>query len=135
MFTKYFSNSNKNLLSLEILGQGVGSINYEHMLGDIISIRAGLGYASFLKGIVNISIISLPIYVNYLGVRSGNNIFELGGGLIVRHITVSSDIGNTVTLDDDLLATVPGKQSASGLVMGTGAFLGIDTKVMGLILG
>lgn len=70
----------RNCLFVELGGSALFySVNYERFVRDGLSLRVGMGLISDnLFG--NLSI--FPVTASYLGLRSGNHAFELGGGAV-----------------------------------------------------
>ncbi len=93
-----------NSIFLELGGAGIFySLNYERRVIDDLGVRLGFGYfgigASASSGGSTVSagysIISVPLTVQYLGVRSGKHGLEAGGGINIAYesgvATASSD--------------------------------------------
>ncbi|HEX4475050.1 MAG TPA: hypothetical protein VH142_08240 [Polyangiaceae bacterium] len=82
-----------NSVYLEGLGPGlVYSLNYDRVLGEDFSLRAGLGLvlgeeksASGEKSIKPL-ILSIPVMLNYIGSGSRWSMLEVGAGLVLLHV-------------------------------------------------
>lgn len=81
----------KNSLYLELGGNALAySINYDRIVGDVFSVRAGIGFFSTdLDEGGSSSIAGIPIMANYL-LGSGNSRLELGAGILI--VTGSFDV-------------------------------------------
>ena len=104
-----------NTVYLELFGNAVlGSINYDRMVTDNVSVRVGYGSISLddrdpgLKA--KISITPIPITANYL-MGSGNHKLEIGAGILYIMVDGNVDLGG-VSL------------AASGSVIATTGVLG-----------
>ncbi len=97
----------KNSLYLELGGNALAySINYDRLLNDDFSVRAGIGFFSTdLDEGGSSSIAGIPILANYL-LGSGNSRLELGAGLLI--VTGSFDLA--------------GASESDAAVAGTGTF-------------
>lgn len=87
----------RNSIYVELLGSGVlYSVNYDHRIGNKLSIRAGLSMWSIksLDFIIfqlnDIKFRSFPIMINYLA-GNGSSKLELGAGIMPTYI--SSSVG------------------------------------------
>ncbi|MEM8488309.1 MAG: hypothetical protein AAF564_22360 [Bacteroidota bacterium] len=81
----------KNSLYLELGGNALAySINYDRIIGDDFSVRAGIGFFSTdLDEGGSSSIAGIPVMANYL-LGSGNSRLELGAGILI--VTGSFDV-------------------------------------------
>jgi hypothetical protein len=93
-----FEKSAQNLIFAEFGGNGIfGSVNYERMLSDVVSIRAGLGYFATQGRIpqsgfsVSNPTISVPVLGAYHLLLSANDHIELGGGITTAVSVQSSE--------------------------------------------
>ncbi|GEJ56885.1 hypothetical protein [Anaeromyxobacter diazotrophicus] len=93
-----------NSIFAEGLGPGLlYSINIERVFADDFGLRAGFSYMSFTAGLssstggtvssASVGWFSVPVVATYLGLRSGNNILELGAGGIYTHASGSATGG------------------------------------------
>lgn len=85
----------KNSLYFEALGNGLFyTLNYERFIGDIMSIRAGLGYfAVSAQGdgeSGNVSTLSVPIMLNFF-LGGPDHKMELGAGILNLYASGSAD--------------------------------------------
>src|SRR5512133_2091150 len=76
------------------------SINYERFLSDDVSLRLGGSMVSLTASdglsSESVSMVAVPITLSFLGLRSGDHAFELGGGAtIVSFSAKASDSGGT----------------------------------------
>ena len=84
-----------NSVYLELGGSGaIYSVNYERFVADNVPIRIGFGYISLTGANINgstvtsdISLLTIPLTMSYLGISSGNHCLELGGGPVFARIT------------------------------------------------
>lgn len=94
-----------NAVFVEFGGNGlVYSINYERFLSQDFSLRAGVGYLSLgsseFDGGSSASLTTVPLMANYLGVGRYNHRLELGGGVVLMHMSartydgIGSDFGS-----------------------------------------
>lgn len=97
----------KNSLYLELGGNALAySINYDRIVADAVSVRAGIGFFSTdLDEGGSSSIAGIPIMANYL-LGKGNSRLELGAGILI--VTGSFDVAGA-------------SESGAG-VAGTGTF-------------
>ena len=87
-----------NSIYIEGLGAGLlYSINYERLVVQELGIRLGFSYFSFGASAggssASVSSIQIPLTASYLGIRSGGNILELGGGVTIISASGSSSGG------------------------------------------
>jgi len=86
-----------NAVYLEMGGNGIFySVNYERFITEDIAARIGVGYLSFGESSYNgssVSFTSVPLMVNYLGVGKLNHRLELGGGLVIVHLSARASDG------------------------------------------
>ncbi len=85
---KASSESAKNSFFVEGLGAGFFySINYERLINKDFGLRVGAEYAPLQStwSAFDDYVISCPILVNYMGLRSGSHALELGGGASVSY--------------------------------------------------
>lgn len=108
----------KNTVYVEGLGVAPWvSLNYDRIFADDkMSIRVGVGYFKGSILFFKTTAISIPVQFNYIGLASGNHIFELGGGLDI----VYYDVGSKMPIDGTLKFEGDQKSVLSGL--GIGAF-------------
>ncbi len=89
----YGDRNANNSVYLEGLGPGlVYTLNYDRVLGDDFSLRAGFGLvlgeeksASGEKSIKPL-ILSIPVMLNYIGGGSRWSMLEVGAGLVLLHV-------------------------------------------------
>ena len=82
----------QNMIYGEALGPGIlGSINYERMLGEKLSVRVGYGGITVTDEYdESISVSAIPIGANYL--MGNNHKLEIGGGVNILNFTSSIDL-------------------------------------------
>ena len=70
---------------------GVWSLNYERFVTDDLSLRLGGGYVNVRDTLGRpVSLMTFPLTVSWLGLRSGNHGLEIGGGVVFASATVST---------------------------------------------
>lgn len=75
-----------NTIFVEGLGAGLFySVNYERLLFDQLGIRVGLSYMSYGSSVgtdvsSNVSYFTVPLTAEYLGLRAGSHVLEIGAG-------------------------------------------------------
>ncbi len=75
-----------NTIFVEGLGAGLFySVNYERLLFDQLGIRVGLSYMSYGASVgtdtsSNVSYFTVPLTAEYLGLRAGSHVLEIGAG-------------------------------------------------------
>lgn len=74
-----------NSINIEGLGPGLlYSVNYERLVINDLAVRLGFSYtswgASTGSSSASLSWLTFPITASYIGIASGNNALELGGG-------------------------------------------------------
>jgi len=88
--------SAKNAIYLDLAGPGgLYSLNYDRMITDELSARIGFSYISAggsassggTTTSAEVSLLTIPITVSYLGIGSLSNQFELGGGATFMRVT------------------------------------------------
>ena len=98
-----------NTIYLELLGNGLlYSLNYDRMVTDNISVRAGYGgltvsNSTVSSGVIvteDIKITLIPVLANYLR-GEGNHKLEMGGGIVLVSVDYS---GNVADVDFSLAA-------------------------------
>ena len=89
-----------NTVYLELFGNAlVGSINYDRMVTDNVSVRVGYGsmsttsstYESGLMVTEDVGITMIPIIGNYL-LGEGNHKLEVGGGIVMVTVDYSGNV-------------------------------------------
>ena len=89
-----------NTVYLELFGNAlVGSINYDRMVTDNVSVRVGYGsmsttsstYESGLMVTEDVGITMIPIIGNYL-LGEGNHKLEVGGGIVMVTVDYSGSV-------------------------------------------
>ena len=98
-----------NTIYLELLGNGLlYSLNYDRMVTDNISVRAGYGgltvsNSTVSSGVIvteDIKITLIPVLANYLR-GEGNHKLEIGGGIVLVSLDYT---GNVADVDFSLAA-------------------------------
>jgi len=98
-----------NTIYFELLGNGlVYSLNYDRMVTDNISVRAGYGgltvsNSTVSSGVIvteDIKITLIPVLANYLR-GEGNHKLEIGGGIVLVSLDYT---GNVADVDFSLAA-------------------------------
>lgn len=94
-----------NSIFIELGGNGgIYTINYDRIVSDNFSLRAGLGYMAIgatassggSSASASVSMTMIPVIANFM-VGSNNHKLELGAGLTFFHMSgTSSSLGNTV---------------------------------------
>lgn len=93
----------KNLVYLELLGSGLlYSVNYERMLSDDLSVRAGFSYWSMSLSASNASdrasakveVVTVPLLFNYF-VGGRDHKLELGAGAVAMYASASASSGSS----------------------------------------
>jgi len=82
----------RNGLYVELGGNGgVWSLNYERFVTDDVSLRAGGSYMSVSDSLgTSVSLLTFPLTVSWLGLRSGSHALEIGAGVVFASATVST---------------------------------------------
>lgn len=83
-----------NSIFVEGLGAGLAySINYERVIADKVGIRVGFSYLPIdvedSENDVDVTLMSFPVTVSFLGIRSGPHVLELGAGASLIHASGS----------------------------------------------
>ena len=98
-----------NTIYFELLGNGLAySLNYDRMVTDKISVRAGYGgltvsNSTVSSGVIvteDIKITLIPVLANYLR-GEGNHKLEMGGGIVLVSVDYT---GNVADVDFSLAA-------------------------------
>jgi hypothetical protein len=87
-----------------VYAEGLGaafaySINYERMVIDQLGVRAGFSYLSIGVGEnasgtssgASATYLFFPITASYVGIRSGRNALELGGGVTLLYVSAAAN--------------------------------------------
>ena len=85
---EYASNS----IFLEGLGSGLWySLNYERLILNMLGVRIGFGYVPLSVPGATAHYLTIPLELNYLGIRAGSHVFEMGAGatLAIASATIS----------------------------------------------
>ena len=94
-----------NNIYFELLGNGLySSLNYEHTLSSIATVRLGMGFAfsnsESNSGAHHTTAFFPLMMLNYLLDIYGNNYFEIGGGFLIAtsDLTFSDTINNPTSI-------------------------------------
>jgi hypothetical protein len=141
--------SANNSIFVEGLGPGVlYSLNFERAFADDFALRIGASFASLGADVsggagtvsASASWFTVPVIANYLGIRSGNSVLELGAGGVWLHASGSASSGGIMAsgAGDTLLGTAVigyrrqplngGFMFRIGVSALAGNGLGLDTK-------
>jgi hypothetical protein len=97
-----FEKSAQNLVFVEAGGSGIfASVNYERMLSDVVSVRAGLGYfategsTSQVQFRASNTMLSVPLVGAYHILLSQSDRILLGGGITTTFSMLPSDVLQT----------------------------------------
>lgn len=87
-----------NVLYVEGLGNaGIYSLNYERLVIPELAVRVGFSYISLSASgggaSAKVSLLTIPIMANYLGIGNDTHHLELGLGLVLVNATGSSSSG------------------------------------------
>ena len=71
----------ENSVNIELLGAGlIYSVNYERVFADSVGLRIGMGGLSQTSNSADVFVGFFPVSLNFLGLRSGSHMLEIGLG-------------------------------------------------------
>ncbi len=87
-----------NTIFVEGLGAGLFySVNYERLLFDQLGVRIGFSYMSYGSNVgtssSNVSYVTVPLTAEYLGLRAGSHVLEIGAGATMIFTDGSASAG------------------------------------------